>query len=407
MRKSFYVLLIFSLLIGCSSATKSTKQAPALKSKEFINLNKKIDSTIVSRTTIPIRDKVIDYSEYIIPQGIDSLRVYRQPLSYLYAGTKKSVSILSGFENNKQLIIVDTDLDFNFENNPKRYFSLDFGKQIDTNFKLLATKNIDSVKVNDNKSFFKVYPYYGYLQPIKDTIEENYYPAITYYESYSAIVNHNKEDYKLVIDHKGFSGPTARILKNDLNLSPLPYNIKDTVLVKDMNIVLDSINLNSKKLFISHADITTERPQNGGRVGGFLKEKFDIIDGEQNQSLANLIGDADYIMIDFWGTWCVPCIELLPDIKRVSENNPSLKVLSVACEESVGPVKRHIDEKSMTWLNAFIETKPKSRPTNNVLKNLKITMYPTFILVDKQGKIIYRGVGLDGLEDISKLVSKS
>lgn len=407
MRNIFALFLITILFLACSSTTKTAEESSQLKSVTFLSFNKRVDSTVVSRTSFAINDKAVDYSDYIIPVGIDSLRVYRHYMPFLYAEENKSISVLSGFENNKQVIIVDSDLDLNFENNSKRYFSLDFGKQIDANFKLAETASMDSVKLDSNVTFFKVYPHYGYSQPIRDVVEENYYPIIKYYENYTVDLNHNKEMYNMYINHKGFSGPTVSVYKNELNLSPLPYNIKDTVLVKDMNIVLDSINLNSKKLFISHVDALKERPQNGGRVGGFLKEKFDIIDGKQNQSLANLIGDADYIMIDFWGTWCVPCIELLPDIKRISENNPNLKVLSVACEESVGPVKRHIDEKSMTWLNAFIETKPKSRPTNNVLKNLKITMYPTFILVDKQGKIIYRGVGKDGLEDISKLVSKS
>lgn len=112
-------------------------------------------------------------------------------------------------------------------------------------------------------------------------------------------------------------------------------------------------------------------------------------------------------LIDFWGTWCAPCIKELPDMHTAYETYHDLgfEILSVSMmEDSSSVATFRNDQYPMPWLHTVVSREDDSA----VRKNFEITSFPRPILVNKEGMIIAtddvlrEGKLLDVLADVFK-----
>lgn len=123
----------------------------------------------------------------------------------------------------------------------------------------------------------------------------------------------------------------------------------------------------------------------------------------KNIDLAKLRGK--YVLIDFWGSWCNPCIAMIPKIKKIHEDNSDLIVISIAHDQvdnTLQETRKIIAEKGMDWINIYQCDKEMTRPTITTIYN--INLYPTTILIDPQGKIIYRGSGNNKYNELNTII---
>ncbi len=107
-------------------------------------------------------------------------------------------------------------------------------------------------------------------------------------------------------------------------------------------------------------------------------------------SLASLKGK--YVIIDFWGTWCVPCIQGMPRMKEyLDKYKGKLEIVGVAKESDRGERwRKFLNEKpAFAWHHVLNTTKD-----DHVLK-YNVAGYPTKIIVDPSGIIVDRYVGED------------
>ena len=74
------------------------------------------------------------------------------------------------------------------------------------------------------------------------------------------------------------------------------------------------------------------------------------IDG-QRVSLDGLQGKV--VLLDFWATWCEPCREALPNIKKIADKfqGQPLAILSVSLDPDAEKWRDFIAKNGMTWLN--------------------------------------------------------
>lgn len=115
------------------------------------------------------------------------------------------------------------------------------------------------------------------------------------------------------------------------------------------------------------------------------------------------------ILLDFWGSWCVPCIEGMPKLKAVSQSNRKiLEVISFAYDNIADTLalKKIITDKEMKWSHVWVERNSK-QASQNTIKDLKVRAFPTFILIDaKTNRILYRGESESALVEIEKYIKK-
>jgi len=107
-----------------------------------------------------------------------------------------------------------------------------------------------------------------------------------------------------------------------------------------------------------------------------------------------------YVIIDFWGSWCGPCIFGIPKMKNVYEKyKDKLEILGVACnEQSVNIWRDEVKQHELPWINVYND--------NSSAVNVKygIMAYPTKIVIDPEGTILMREQG-EGEDFYKKLES--
>jgi thiol-disulfide isomerase/thioredoxin len=106
-----------------------------------------------------------------------------------------------------------------------------------------------------------------------------------------------------------------------------------------------------------------------------------------------------YILVDFWGSWCVPCRKSHPALKELYAKYKSkgLEIIGVSNEIVSGNRTREqqdevwrkaINEDDINWLHVLYDP-----AIADIVKAYDINGYPTKFLIDREGKFMWRILG--------------
>ncbi len=92
------------------------------------------------------------------------------------------------------------------------------------------------------------------------------------------------------------------------------------------------------------------------------------------------------VLLDFWATWCGPCIASIPKMVELDETIPEgeFEILSISVDEKIETVTEFHESKPMDWANWHVG------PKADLLQTWQVRGYPTYILVDHNGTIVAR-----------------
>lgn len=114
------------------------------------------------------------------------------------------------------------------------------------------------------------------------------------------------------------------------------------------------------------------------------------------------------VVLDFWGSWCNPCIKSMPRMKQYYDKykNRNFMVVSVNCSDTDVKWRDAVKANSMSWTNVF---NPSADNENNVCSKYGISAFPTMIIISPEGKIIKKSIGEEDsfFEMIDTLMVKS
>lgn len=132
-------------------------------------------------------------------------------------------------------------------------------------------------------------------------------------------------------------------------------------------------------------------------------EKIDVFESSKGWTLSVLDGDEiefsefkdRVLFINFWATWCKPCVVEIPEIQKLYEelSNEDI-VFLVISNETEAVVRKFFDNNDYTF--PFYLTEAYELP--NIFQSRSI---PTTFIIDKDGNIVFKHKGMAAWNDRS------
>jgi thiol-disulfide isomerase/thioredoxin len=102
-----------------------------------------------------------------------------------------------------------------------------------------------------------------------------------------------------------------------------------------------------------------------------------------------------HLLLDFWGSWCGPCISSFPDLEDTyaKYHARGFEILGMDKENWDGDLSGPAIEKARAVITGKGLAWPQTRPDSvkGIITRFHIVPYPTYILLDPQGKVVSWG----------------
>ncbi|MBR4564006.1 MAG: TlpA family protein disulfide reductase [Paludibacteraceae bacterium] len=101
-------------------------------------------------------------------------------------------------------------------------------------------------------------------------------------------------------------------------------------------------------------------------------------------SLSSVVGKSDYVLLDFWASWCGPCRRFVPVLKDFYARfgGERLQILSCSVDQDEAAWREALKEEQMPWLQM---REDEAHPCSDLYG---VQYIPHIVLIDREGRIV-------------------
>jgi thiol-disulfide isomerase/thioredoxin len=137
-----------------------------------------------------------------------------------------------------------------------------------------------------------------------------------------------------------------------------------------------------------------------------------------NDELINLEKfEGKYVFINFWATWCKPCIESMPNFEKLIKKHKTdnIEFVYISVDKSKETWKNFVKRKELNGINLFANgmiDEPISYFLNRIFYDNNgeikaiLSGIPVYVLIDPNGTIIENDLQKMTKEEINQLLDK-
>ena len=108
------------------------------------------------------------------------------------------------------------------------------------------------------------------------------------------------------------------------------------------------------------------------------------------------------VLVDFWATWCPPCVASVPEVQKVYNkyHDKGFEVVGISLDEDKDALEKFVKQRKLPWSQHF----DGARFDGKLAKKYGVNVAPTTYLIGRDGKIIKL---LTPADDLEKEVAKA
>jgi peroxiredoxin len=326
-------------------------------------------------------------------EGVETGNVFLQKLVDGQPQTVDTASIVDGkFSFKGKMPIPDIRI---LRLNERDYFAQFFleNADISVSAKKDSLKNT-KIKGSSSQDIFQIY-----LDEMKKLQKE----INALHEKYTAAmkVNNIGEADKAKIDYQALLDNSLVFVKNFVKEHP-KSNVSAYVTVQQLAPQVDEFELES---------IVNNFPPEISTSDYVIELKKELAD-KKKTSVGNMAPDftmndpdgkpiqlssykGQVVLLDFWASWCMPCRQENPNIVQLYQkyHSKGFEILGVSLDRAKDRWVKAIEEDKLTWP----QVSDLKFWQNAAARMYAVTLIPQSFLIDKDGKIIAKGLKVDEL----------
>ena len=122
-------------------------------------------------------------------------------------------------------------------------------------------------------------------------------------------------------------------------------------------------------------------------VGDFVSDVTATrLDGTTD-SLSNYAGQV--VLVDFWATWCGPCIAAFPKLREMTAELPEkhFQIVGINVDAELETAEGYLEDNPLPWVVWHVGDE------SEIVRKWRVTGFPTYVLIGPEGRILARNAG--------------
>jgi thiol-disulfide isomerase/thioredoxin len=95
------------------------------------------------------------------------------------------------------------------------------------------------------------------------------------------------------------------------------------------------------------------------------------------------------VLVDFWATWCAPCLAAFPKLRELTTELPRrhFQIIGVNVDSELETAADYLDDNPLPWVVWHVGDE------SEIVRKWRVTGFPTYVLIDPDGMILARNAG--------------